>query len=89
MKMSDFRTLERNIKVLEAHKRVGRDDIKGVTVQVVFESGAQDAVPVQIFVGAGNPNFEAIMAIVRNQVGTAKVEAEGKVEELKGKLMPK
>jgi hypothetical protein len=87
MKMSDVRALEQNVKMLEAAKRLDQEDIKGVTIQVIFDGpGRGQDIPVQMFVPADSPEFEQIMAVVRPQVDAKKTEAEAAVSTLSAKM---
>lgn len=89
MKLKELRELERHIKVIEAAVRLEREDIKGLSVQVVFDSparpGGQD-IPVQFFIPADSGEYQTIFPVLEAKVSESKVEAEGKLETFKTKF---
>jgi hypothetical protein len=88
MKMSDVRALEQSVKVLEAAKRLDQEEIKGLTIQVIFDGGGrgQGGENLQMFIPATHPAFPAIMQVVTDQATTAKTDAEAKVNELSASM---
>lgn len=87
MKLSDLRVLERHLKVQEAAKRLDRDDIKGLTVQVIFDGQSRgNDVPVQMFIAPEHPSYETVLAVVQEQIAAAKTDADAKVEAMTAQI---
>ena len=88
MRMKELRELERQIKTVEAAERLERDYVKGVTVQVIFDSparGGQDA-NVQVFFADGTDECATILGVVQGKVAESKADAEGKLNAAKAKF---
>lgn len=80
MKLADLRALERPLKVVEAHKRLATDDVKGLTLQVIFDgAGRGNDAPVQLFVPFDDAGYAAIMAVVQPKLDAAKTDADAKI----------
>lgn len=87
MKMAELRILEKNMRAVEAHKRLERgDDMKGITVQAIFEDSRQGDGPVQVFLPADTPEFSTVMGVLSGVLDKVKVDAEAKVRAMSEKL---
>lgn len=86
MKVSDANALLQAAKVQEAAKRLDIEDIKGVTVQVIFDGGRPGAETPQVFFAEGTPEFDAVMQQVRGKIAAVAAEADAKVAELSAKI---
>ena len=81
MKLKDLRALERPLKVVEAHDRLAKDDVKGLTIQVIFEGtsrGGADA-PVQMFIPYDDDGYATIMGVMQPKLDAAKADADAKI----------
>lgn len=87
MKLKDLRALERPMKVAEFHDRLAKDDVKGLTVQVVFEGpGRGNAdVNVPMFVPYEDAAYATIMGALQPKLDEVKADADAKLAAFKAK----
>ena len=87
MKAGDVLALQKNLAIQAAYKRLqNEDEIKGISLQVIFDQSLPGEQPLQIFIGADDPDYAAVKQVVDSKMSVGKAAADEQVATLSTKL---
>ena len=86
MKLKDLRELQRHVEIVTAAERIDQEDIKGLSVQVIFEGSRTDVPQVQIFVAESDPAYSKIMDVIKDRVRAQASDSQSRISDVKAKF---